>query len=169
MKFEFDLPKDFEIQFYYLQSRVEPMAVSFPGGYRFLMLSNPMDAFAVVSLLMKAFGSAQTAKTFVKLITANRRFYIVCDSATIVSWGWCTVGKNNFYRVESDAMTIGPIETVEQSRGKGLASQALKAAINHHIDLGIHRFYIDTHQRNIAAQKSFVHAGFNQPCGFYRR
>jgi GNAT superfamily N-acetyltransferase len=169
MKLEFDVPNDFDVQFYYVQSRTELLPVAWPQGFRFVMLSKPSDAVAIARMLLRRFKFVQTAKTFAKLITPNRRFYVIADSSEIVSWGWCTVGKNNFYRVESTAMSIGPIETVESARGKGLASQGLKAAINFHIELGSQRFYIDTHQNNIAAQKSFAHAGFGSSCGFYRR
>ena len=169
MKFEFDIPNDFVIQFYYMQERTDQVSVNWPHGFRFVMLSSPVDAIAGFGLLLKLFGFVQSAKTVLKLTTSSRRFYFVCNSTEIVSWGWCMVGKNNHYMIEPTAMYIGPIETVESHRGKGLASQALKAAINHHVRLGNRRFYIDTHQNNFAAQKSFGHAGFGNPCGFYRR
>jgi hypothetical protein len=169
MKLQFDVPDDFEVQFYYVQQRNEKMLEALPAGYRFWMLSKPSDVVPVIGMLFKRFSLLQTVKILAKLFTSNRRFYAISDSSEIVSWGWCTVGKNNFYRVESNAMSIGPIETVESARGKGLASQGLIAAINYHIALGNRHFYIDTHQNNVAAQKSFGHAGFGSPCGFYRR
>jgi hypothetical protein len=169
MKIEFDVPENFEIQYYYVLTRNAPVPISWPSGFRYLLLNKPSDAIAVVGALVKQFQLIQTLKILLKLATHNRRLYVIHDSKSIVSWGWCTVGKNNYYRVESNAMTIGPIETIESARGMGLASMGLNAAMNGHIELGFSQFYIDTHQNNIAAQKSFVKAGFGAPCGFYRR
>lgn len=168
-KIELSIPAELQAQLVYRMVRTQPFSVQLPEGCQFIFLGNLVDALGNFSLLKNAYGVIGAAKACAKLFTPQRFAYLIHKNGNVVSTGWCMLGQSKFYDTEKSALTIGPIETSESMRGNGLATIAIQAAINATIALGVSIFYIDTNQKNFAAQRVFAKCGWGSPVGAYLR
>jgi GNAT superfamily N-acetyltransferase len=166
---ELQIPANLHVQFVYRMVRTTPYRAEFPAKFTFLFMANALDGLRNFSLLRQAFGTAGAIKAVLKLVTWRRTAYVVSRDGEVVSSGWCTRHQFIYYRTELSSVTIGPIETAESVRGRGLASLALQAAIDQHIARGTSIFYIDTSQGNFAAQRVFEKCGWGAPVAAYLR
>ena len=87
----------------------------------------------------------------------------------IIHFGWVMTGYCRYYKIGRRDVVIGPIETLEKERGKGVATFALKNAINNLFHPGQRVVYIDTSDNNFGAQKVFQNCGFGDPVDSYLR
>jgi ribosomal protein S18 acetylase RimI-like enzyme len=141
-----------------------------PVGSEFTFMAGAARAVPAARHLSREFGVVGAMKTIAKLSTPRRYLYMMFgDNSRIVSYGWGMLGRCSYYKIETDAVVVGPIWTSPEVRGRGLATAALQAAINSWIACGIHRFYIDTECDNYAAQKVFAKCGFGDPIALYIR
>ncbi|MBO0699449.1 MAG: GNAT family N-acetyltransferase, partial [Zavarzinella sp.] len=114
-------------------------------------------------------GKPGAAKAVAKLATGRRTLYLVTHGGRTLSAGWCTVGRCQYYKVEPEAVVVGPIWTSEAARGRGLATAALQLALNEQVRRGRTLFYIDTEKKNHPAQRVFEKCGFGAPVALYFR
>ncbi len=169
MKIQLDVPDSIDFQLVYRMDRDQPFRVQWRDGFQFVLLDAPQSAIRYQRALKSAFGTFGAAKTVAKLATAARCLYMVVRNGVTEAHGWCMNGRCAYYKIEPNAVVIGPILTAPTARGKGLAGRALQAAINEHMRRGKSTFYIDTSQDNYPAQRVFAKCGFGDPVAVYFR
>jgi len=108
-------------------------------------------------------------RTIAKLATPSRQYYCVTMGDEIVSDGWVMLGKCKHYPIEPDAALIGPTWTDPDKRGKGLATFALRSAINALFLRGYDVSYIDTSTDNVAMQRVIARCGYGPPVATFPR
>jgi ribosomal protein S18 acetylase RimI-like enzyme len=168
MKVILDVPDHLPYQLVYRSERTAPFEVT-DGSERFLFLHTGTDGLRHFGELSQRFGKVGALKTVMKLFTRSRSFYFVTDGGRVVSDGWCTLGRCGYYKIEPNAVVIGPIWTSDECRGRGLATRALMLAMNDLYRRGTKVFYIDTAKTNTPAQKVFAKCGFGPPMALYIR
>jgi ribosomal protein S18 acetylase RimI-like enzyme len=60
------------------------------------------------------------------------------------------------YRIEKEGVVIGPINTDPQWRGRGIAPDALRMAMNALLERGLGIFYIDTSHTHAASRRAIA-------------
>jgi GNAT superfamily N-acetyltransferase len=116
-----------------------------------------------------ALGKAGLVKAILKLCTKNRLFYCMLKQGQVAATGWCSVSFCRHYKVDPGSAVIGPIWTAEHLRGRGIATLALKQALNALMQRGLRIFYIDTAGDNLASQRVIAKCGFGPPVALYIR
>lgn len=164
-----EIPDHIRFQMVYRLQKGDPYPVAPEAGYEFHFLGSAREGVAKFGLISGYSGRAGALKTMAKLATPSRSMYLLSLSGRVVSVGWTTLGQCRYYKVEKESVVIGPIWTSDEVRGKGLATLALKLAINEHIRRGRSLFYIDTEKVNTSAQRVFEKCGFGQPAALYFR
>jgi len=164
-----DIPDHLRFQLVYRMERKSPYEVTLDPKWRFEFLNSPLQGLRSFGAIASYAGKAGAAKSLAKLATSRRKMYMICQGGRAVSVGWCMIGKCGYYKIESDAVVIGPIWTSDEIRGQGLAPKALELAINQLIRDGHSLFYIDTEKMNLPAQRVFAKCGFGTPIASYIR
>jgi RimJ/RimL family protein N-acetyltransferase len=67
------------------------------------------------------------------------------------------------YRIEKEGVVIGPINAAPQWRGRGIAPDALRMAMNALLERGLGIFYIDTSHTHAASQRAIAKCDFGDP------
>jgi ribosomal protein S18 acetylase RimI-like enzyme len=163
------VPDSIDYQLVYRLERDRPFEPTLEPTFSFTILDSLAGALRRRGVLLQSLGAKDSLVAVAKLASKVRRFYSVLDGDRPVSYGWGTEGRCRHYKIERDAVVIGPIWTDPQVRGKGLATIALQAAIDDYIRRGRRRFYIDTSKSNLAAQRVFQKSGFGEPVALYFR
>lgn len=130
----------------------------------FAVIDTPL-AFIRHAHRMLAYQGAGAIKQFAKSFSRRRPCYILIDQGRVVSFGTLAVGFCRHYPVEDDAVVIGTVWTDEDMRGRGFATLAIRAAMNHMFLLGTRKFYIDTAQSNRPMLRSIEKLNFGMPTG----
>lgn len=130
-----------------------------PPAYKFTVVDNAAGAMALSLSLLRAKGLIEALKAIVKISTPDRAYYAVTKAGRIVSDGWILFGRTPWYPIGPLDHIIGPINTVADEQGKGLASAALMRAVKYSIGRGAQYVYIDTDETNIASQKTILKSG----------
>jgi predicted GNAT family acetyltransferase len=164
-----DVPSDRAYQLVYRQERTEQLDVPPRPDLDFVFMTSPGPALRHGAALRRHLGLAGWFKTLLKLASGRRWFYAVFQEGQAVSTGWCSKGFCVPYRVESDAVVIGPTHTSAQVRGQGIATHALRQAINALVEAGQRLFYIDTSNGNIQSQRVIAKCDFGPPVLTYPR
>src|SRR5487761_350096 len=146
-----------------------PLEVDPPTGLSFVFCRGPLSYLGAARRLGPLFSPAETVKNLLKVGTTRRMFYFARDEQEILHFGWLTTGRCRQYRIERDAVGIGPIWTAAAARGRGLATFATKMAINELLRAGHHIFYIDTSMRNLPCLRVIERCGFGEPMATYVR
>ena len=115
------------------------------------------------TLIKRHAGLLAACRVLLKILTPSRVFYFVVREASIVSTGWITVGQCKHYAIGRNDVVIGPLETAESQRGKGLASLALNAAMSAMTARGHRAAFVDTSVENGAMQRVLEKCGFGDP------
>ncbi|MFC6518651.1 GNAT family N-acetyltransferase [Undibacterium arcticum] len=102
-------------------------------------------------------------KLALKIAAGRSVFFGIRSGGSLVSTGVLALGYCRTYKVEPEAVVIGTIGTDPRRRGEGLATRAIKAAMNAMINRGHTLFYIDTLRGNVAMLRSIEKLGFGQP------
>ena len=132
-----------------------------PAGISFRLVESLVGALQIAPAYLTIYGPAATAKMIAKLAIAGRSYYAAFeDPGRIVSDGWILQGRCRFYPVGPRDCVIGPIQTVEQWRGRGVAHAILVRAANSCIRGGAPWVYIDTTEDNFASRKTIAKSGF---------
>ena len=139
------------------------------GNARYFHALSVRQAIGLTRYLVSLIGVGGTLKTILKLVTRRRQFYGVIDAGRLVHTGWIALGFCRHYHVETTSAVMGPIWSDPGCRGKGYATGALIRAINQLIGSGIHRFYIDTSEDNVACRRVIEKAGFGAAKSVYER
>ena len=147
----------------YRQARDELFSVEPMAGLSFCLLRRPGDVRPLLGALRSRYGAARFAKTVLKLATPIRELYCVLHDGEIVHDGWLTISRCTEYWVEEGAVVVGPINTTEQWRGKGLAPYAMRLAMNSLMERGHRIVYVDTANDNLASQRAIAKCGFGDP------
>ena len=150
-------------QLVFRQKRSDLLPVSERSDVDFVFLVSPLQAVARWSLLRRSLGWRGTIKAAAKLATGRRSLYLLARTGRVVSTGWCNRGLCNHYPVEPNAVVVGPIWSEAECRGQGLATFALKKAINTLVGRGHRLFYIDTFETNLSCQKVIARCEFGAP------
>jgi GNAT superfamily N-acetyltransferase len=164
-----DVPDHVSFQLVYRAERREPFDVRPGPEWEFLVLDSAAQGLKHLGAIAGYCGKPGAAKAVAKLAAGRRSLYLVVQAGRTLSAGWCTVGLCKYYKVEPEAVVVGPIWTSEAARGKGLATAALKLAMNAQIGRGRTLFYIDTEKKNHSAQRVFEKCGFGTPVALYFR
>jgi RimJ/RimL family protein N-acetyltransferase len=164
-----NVPDHVSFQLVYRMELTRHYAVELEPELQFEFLNSAVQGLRRISRVASYCGKPGVFKALAKLASARRSLYLVTRGGRAVSAGWCTVGRCSYYRVESNAVVVGPIWTDPAERGKGLASKALQLSLNEHLRLGRTLFYIDTEKMNLAAQRVFQKSGFGEPVALYFR
>ncbi len=104
---------------------------------------------------------------FAKSFSRRRPCFILVRNGSVANFGTLSIGFCKDYAVENDAVVIGTIWTDEEMRGTGLATLAIRAAMNYMIDQGRHTFYIDTAVVNKPMLRSIEKLEFGEPSGTF--
>jgi GNAT superfamily N-acetyltransferase len=169
MKVTLDVPDTVDYQLVYRMERSQTFQPIMEAPFEFVMLDSTAAAVRSRQHLPQVLGPKGTLVAMAKLATRIRRLYLVLHAGKPVSYGWGTLGRCRYYKVEHEAVVIGPIWTDPDMRGKGLATLALQAAMDDYISRGKKLFYIDTSKLNTAAQRVFQKSGFGDPVALYFR
>jgi len=156
-------------QLIYKQERETPFDVGSLKDLDFFFATRPMGLRAVWSSVVGQFGLLGAVKSALKLVAGRRCLYGVVVDGGLIHFGWVSMGFCRFYEVEKGSCVIGPIWSGSASRGKGIATWALKLATNRLIELGSRTFYIDTSADNLPCRKVIQNCAFGMPTGTYRR
>ena len=156
-------------QMVYRQVLEKFLAVAKRKETEFVLFKNPVLFLMFAQPLLKLMGTSGYLRSLVKLITVRRSFYCVFLKEEAVATGWCTTSFCRHYPVEPGAVVVGPIWTSPDVRRRGLATFALKNAINCHRMSGHRVFYIDTSTDNPASQKVIEKCGFGRPVKYLPR
>lgn len=146
-----------------------PMAQVARPNLGFAVLRGFGSGLVGLGYLKRLHGPAGALKSLLKVCTARRFFYLALEDDEVVSTGWCTKAPCKHYQIEPQAVVIGPIWTDPGQRRRGLATYALKNAINECVQNGFQLIYIDTSRDNIGAQRVFANCGFGEPVQRYPR
>ena len=98
-------------------------------------------------------------RTLVKIVTPSRAYYVVVKQGRVVSDGWIMFGHCRAYPIGREDHIIGPIHTVPEERGKGLAVAALASGVRYCLSRRARYVYIDTDESNHASQAAIAKVG----------
>ena len=155
-----NVPDHVRFQLVYRLERRQPFEVALQPPSQFQFLESPRQGVRTFREIASYAGLLGAAKSVAKLATARRSMYLVQQNGRAVSIGWSMIGKCAVYKIEPEAVVIGPIWTADEVRGQGLATLALQLAVNALIHRGRSVFYIDTENLNLPAQRVFDKCGF---------
>jgi len=144
---------------------VQDRLVPFPATETLplILIDGLSVALRALPRLVVRFGCILAARIVARSMLSNRLFFFSRPAGEIICSGTLSIGFCNFYAVEKTAVVIGMIETTPESRGKGVATMTIKAAMNAMIHRGFTRFYIDTQGENIPMLRSIDKLGFGPP------
>jgi len=144
---------------------VQDRSIPFPATetLHLILIDGPSVALRTLPRLVARFGWNLGVRIVARSALSNRLFFLAPPDGAIVCSGTLSIGFCNFYAVEKTAVVIGTIETMPESRGKGVATMTIKAAMNAMIRRGFTRFYIDTQSENLPMLRSIHKLGFGPP------
>ena len=129
---------------------------------QFFLVSGPVALLTHGQALVRHHG-IDYARQLAKSFSSKRTFYIVKQNNVVINFGTLTLGVCRYYPVEPTAVVIGSCWTADAHRGRGLATSAIRAAMNCMISKGSSLFYIDTQANNTAMLRSIEKLGFGNP------
>jgi hypothetical protein len=134
-----------------------------PAGHIFHWVDGLWDGLQFLRPCLAAFGVRQTLQLLLKVFTPSRFFYFILNDTRIVSYGWALIGHCALYYIETDACVIGPVLTLPEERGRGLAVTAARMAMVALGQKGVRSFYINARCTNHASLKMIQKMGFEGP------
>jgi hypothetical protein len=108
--------------------------------------------------IFKTNGLKQGLRIAAKILTPSRAYYVVIKHGRIVSDGWMMFGCCHAYSIGREDHVIGPIHTIQEERGRGLAAAALTSAVCYCLSKCARYVYIDTDESNLASQATIAAA-----------
>ena len=135
-----------------------------------VLLDSGMALLGHFPLLVKRLGAVKAFKLGLKVLSGRGAYYAVIEDKQLLSDGHVTFGYCNHYQIASSDAVVGPVETLEAARGRGLATKALAACVRTLFERhGVTAVYIDTAETNLAMQKVIEKVGFGPACDAYDR
>jgi GNAT superfamily N-acetyltransferase len=163
------IPGSIWYQLVYRQRRSSPFVVQDIPEFTYHYADRPAALLSILGPVRGSFGTAGLPKMFAKLLSGRRAFYCVTHHDRIASFGWAMKSWCRYYWVGQGEVVIGPTITDPEFRGRGLATYALKKAVNSLMENGHSVFYIDTSNDNAAAQRMIAKCDFGTPVAVYLR
>lgn len=163
------IPGSLRYQLVYRQERRAPFPPRHATGAEFHFFDHPWETLGATTSIASRFGWMGYAKTWLKLCTPTRMFYVLANDGVLAHHGWVTASRCKHYYVEPESAVVGPIWSNPVFRGAGLGTLALQLAMNVLIAKGIHVFYIDTSDDNLPCQRLIEKCGFGRPVAAYLR
>jgi len=130
-------------------------------GCGFFYCTRPRHLYFVKEAVRREFGSLGLLKAKLKLLFGPWAFYGVYSNGRLQHYGWVTFGFSRRFRFAWKSAVIGPVWTAENERGQGLATTAMKQAINAIIERGFRRIYVQTTDDNAAFMRVIERCGFH--------
>ena len=127
------------------------------------MVDRPVVFLSHGVFLIRALSPLEAIKLFAKSFTASRCFFFIRAGKVLLSHGSLAISFCRYYPVAKNDVVIGTIWTEPSMRGRGLATRAIRSAMNAMIMSGYSSFYIDTQETNHAMQRSIAKLGFGDP------
>jgi hypothetical protein len=143
----------------YRTSTAPPIRALPSSKYRFFVVDDPWTLVRHAPTILKTNGLRPSLRTFAKIVTPSRVYYGVVKEDRIVSDGWIMFGRCRAYPISREDHVIGPIHTVQEERGKGLAGAALTSAVCYCLSRRARYVYIDTDENNHASKATIAKAG----------
>lgn len=130
---------------------------------RFVDVAGAAGGVAHLVSLLRSFGVGAGLKALLKVLTPRRRLIGVAEDGRWLSSMWLTYGQCRHYPVESDAVVIGPVQTLARMQGKGLATACGLQALSLLANEGVRVVYVDTSEMNVPMQAVIRKCGFGEP------
>lgn len=157
------IPAGHPYQLVYRMERSDPFVDGAPAGVQLTLLSSPSQILRLAAGLWSWFGLSGLVKTCLKLLARDRFLYVAQRDGRVVHSGWLRVGQCRHYPVGANEVVIGPVATASECRGMGIATAALRYAVNRMLAQGHTAFYIDTAGDNFSMQKVIAKCAFGAP------
>jgi len=93
MKVVLDVPAPIPFQLVYRLEGPEIAPTSLAQGFRFIYLDSAAAGIRHFGSLTKRYGRIGAVKATLKLASRSRSLYLVTQEDSVVSEGWCTVGR----------------------------------------------------------------------------
>ena len=161
------IPEGLNYQLAFRVVRDAPFDIEARSDARFVLAAGPGDLFPCLSQALGVFGLSGTVKAFAKLCTAKRMLYFTLTDNNISHYGWINIGFCRGFHIEPNEVFIGPIETPPKYRGHGLATFAMKHALNALLQRGFKIVYGNAQWDNHASIKVMEKCGFGAPVTAY--
>lgn len=158
-----EVPAPLGYQLIYRQERRQPFATTALRDAQFEFIPDVPSAMKRFGFLRRHLGWGGMLKALARLATPRRTFYLVTKNGVVAATGWCTIGLCKSYRIEPEAVVVGPIWTSPTFRGQGLATYGVQRALNAWIERGRRLFYIDAHKTNHSSLRVIEKCGFGVP------
>ena len=98
---------------------------------QFVLINNFKSVLQYSNLLFQRFGfSKASIKLLMKLIIRRNALYIVTYQNEITSDGLLSFGVCNHYKINSNDVVVGPVNTSHNHQGKGFATFGLISCVN---------------------------------------
>jgi hypothetical protein len=144
------------------RTRTAPLIRPLPSSeYCFFVVDGFWALARHVPAILKTDGLKDSLQTAAKILTPSRAYYIVVKQGRIVSDGWIMFGCCRAYSIGREDHVIGPIHTIQEERGRGLAAAALTSAVCYCLFRGARYVYIDTDENNLASQATIATAAMH--------
>jgi GNAT superfamily N-acetyltransferase len=142
----------------------------FPHAYSFRYADGIRSFRGLLTRLRSIYSFRKSIIAILKIMTPRRAFYALCEGSVIVHYGWVSFGFCGYYNVGANEAVIGPIWTSPAKRGEGLATLALRAAMNELLRRnGVKAVFIDTSEDNVPCLKAIEKCGFGPAQHTYER
>lgn len=150
-----------KVDLLYRTHRTQPFEVE--AGEPVLVIEGPRALYRQRAALARWSTPPERIKLAVKIAVGRSVFFAIGQPGGLATTGVLALGYCSYYPVEPEAVVITSLETDPARRGEGLATRAIKGAMNAMIARGRTLFYIDTQKGNIAMQRSIEKLGFGPP------
>lgn len=130
-----------------------------PEGIDFRVSKSLWQALGIAPAHMALYGIPATLKMLAKIATPSRSYYAAMQNGRILSDGWILAGRCSSYPIGLRDFVIGPIYTVPESRGRGLAHAGIVRGMNFCFDWGAEWVYIDTVEDNLSSRRAIEKSG----------
>lgn len=131
--------------------------------FKFIIV-NSWKLLMNVPTLYSILGMKEFIKTFLKIKTLGRLFYVITNENSLIHYGWAYTGALvKHYYVEKDSYVIGPMLTIPLSRSNGVATYGIMNIINYLTQQNGRIFYIDTSTDNVPCLKAIEKSKFGLP------
>ena len=127
------------------------------------------SSFSVIRSVFLSFGLVGAFVTLLKLCTPSRGLGVVFSDKQIVSFAWVKIGRCRHYKVRESDAVIGPVCTLLEFRGRGLAVKVVRKCLEYLSSSGYSGCFLDTSSKNYAMQRVAAKTGFGIPVALLPR
>ena len=125
-----------------------------PHDHLFRIHDSPWRGLSIAAAHAALYGLPATLKMLAKIGTPSRFYYTVVQGQRVLSDGWILAGRCSSYPIGAQDFVIGPIYTVPEARGRGLAHACIVRGMNFCLQRGGEWVYIDTTEDNLGSRRA---------------